>query len=311
MDSSDNTITTFTADSHLYGGDGVANYDQYPGSVVSRDLMNSGNVFPVGQQTRQLISDHDLDVLETAYGYTVNSGSLRHFTPVNHEIGTFRPPSSLPEIGVFDLRYADGSSTQFGFQPTDTRAVAGDWDGDGFDEVGSYYAPSGLFRLRDANGNPTSINFGGPNSYPVAGDWNGDGRDEIGVYYPSLARFDLRVNASTTITISSFGGSTYKPVAGDWDGDGVDELGLYDANQALFRIWKRDGTKFSITMGGSLAHPLAGDWDGDGDDEVGTYFRNPGRFVLRSNNNPADNTKTTIDFGGINTTKLPVAGNWL
>lgn len=304
-------VATFTPDGHTYGGDSLsyaANYNQEPGSVVKRDLMNPS----VRQQTRQLISEHDLDVLETAYGYTVNKGALRSFASPAHEIGTFRPPQAANETGRFDLLLPNGSTATVPFWPTDTRAVVGDWDGDGYDDLGSYHAPTGKFHLWFLNtGNVYEINFGGPNSYPVAGDWDGDGRDDIGVYFPNAARFDLLVlSTGVAFSVGSFGSSSYIPVAGDWDGDGVDDLGLYDPTQALFRIRARDGTKTSISMGSSAALPMAGDWDGDGDDEVGTYNRSTGRFALRSNNNPADPTRTLIDFGPINSVRLPVAGNW-
>lgn len=300
------TLATFTASSHIYGGEGVANYEQYPGSKIARDLMNSGELLPTGHQTRQLISTLDVSILASVYGYTVNTGSLRTFTPATHRVGTYRIPP-VGQLGQFELRDRDGSSITFDYLPQDNYAVAGDWDGNGLDEVGSYSPATGVFSLRDVNGGTTNISLGGLGWLPVAGDWNGDGIDEVGVYNPSLAEFQLYVAGLPTITITSFGSSNFVPVAGDWDGDGVDELGIYDQNQALFRIRYRDGTKVSISAGGVGSQPLAGDWDGDGVDTVGTYNRSLGRFALKSSSGAV----TAIFFGGTDSPRRPLAGNWL
>jgi hypothetical protein len=76
--------------------------------------------------------------------------------------------------------------------PTDTLPVAGDWDGDGRDEVGFFARSIGLFVLGGRG--PVTLmlleNVGGT-GLPVAGDWNGDGRDGVGVYDPRTATFHL------------------------------------------------------------------------------------------------------------------------
>ena len=74
--------------------------------------------------------------------------------------------------------------------------VAGDWDGDGRDEVG-IYSPAGAFLL----GGRGPLYFprlatAGQDGLPVAGDWDGDGRDGVGIYDPRKAVFGLR-NALT------------------------------------------------------------------------------------------------------------------
>jgi hypothetical protein len=65
--------------------------------------------------------------------------------------------------------------------------VAGDWDGDGRDNIGTvrdrnwYLDTNGIFGWQ---GDDTSLVYGvgTPTDTPVIGDWDGDGQDEIGVY---------------------------------------------------------------------------------------------------------------------------------
>ncbi len=103
----------------------------------------------------------------------------------------------------------------------DALPVAGDWDGDGSDEVGLYFPPTGTFLL----GGRGPINFlavtgGGSNALPVAGDWDGDGRDGVGVYDPRAAVFRLRngLTSGPPDVIFRFGPRRggWLPIAGAW-----------------------------------------------------------------------------------------------
>jgi hypothetical protein len=109
------------------------------------------------------------------------------------------------------------------------RPVAGDWNGDGTDEIGVWRPSTGRFYL-DIDGSRTwtpgvdavTDPFGIPTDRPVAGDWNDDGSDDIGVWRPSTGRFYLDIDGSFTWTVgvdvitASFGLATDLPVAGKW-----------------------------------------------------------------------------------------------
>jgi hypothetical protein len=77
--------------------------------------------------------------------------------------------------------------------------VAGDWDGNGTDGIGTYTltAPGtpGQWNLRTSatTGAPDlTFVFGGSGLYPVVGDWNGDGIDTVGYKSMSSGIWSLR-----------------------------------------------------------------------------------------------------------------------
>src|SRR5687767_7998473 len=72
---------------------------------------------------------------------------------------------------------ADAGTFQFGI----AMPVAGDWNGDGRDDIGTFNRNTATWSLRygASEGIPDAgvFLFGQPGSLPVVGDWNGDGRD--------------------------------------------------------------------------------------------------------------------------------------
>jgi hypothetical protein len=156
--------------------------------------------------------------------------------------------------------YGDGSSTNFPF--------AGDWNGDGKDQVGFYRQSDGSFHLRKLDGGSQAFVYGdgGPGTYPVAGDWNGDDRDEVGFYRQGDGSFHLRKHDGTSVAFTyGDGGSNTFPFTVDHDGDGKDEVGFYRQSDGSFHIRRQDGTSIAFSYGGGGAgtYPIGGNWDGD------------------------------------------------
>ena len=85
---------------------------------------------------------------------------------------------------------ADGarSAHELVFGDADSIPIAGDFNGDGIDEIGVYCR--GHFFL-DLNGNgrwddeDLWARLGNEFDFPVSGDWNGDGKDDIGIFGPA------------------------------------------------------------------------------------------------------------------------------
>jgi hypothetical protein len=101
--------------------------------------------------------------------------------------------------------------------------VAGDWDGDGKDNVGVYRdANSTWFLSNTFNGTVdfTPVIFGNINTRPIAGDWNGDGVDTIGVFnqVTGVMALNNAIIAGDGEIVFNFGQAGDIPLAGDWDG---------------------------------------------------------------------------------------------
>ena len=157
--------------------------------------------------------------------------------------------------------------------------VAGDWDGDGIDDIGVFRpGEQGLFILRLR----VRLHF------------------QFCLICPP--RFFIR-----TRTIP-FGTAGNRPVAGDWNGDGFDDVGVFDKDGAAF-ILTEDGAKptFVFTFGTSRDLPLAGDWEGTGQDGVGVYDNSVPTMFL----SPDIPGEPSIVFSlGVQSGGLPVAGHW-
>lgn len=118
-------------------------------------------------------------------------------------------------LGPADFWFAFGN-------PGDT-PFAGDFDGDGVDEVGLHRGTTGLVYfengfVEDGGGGDadTEFVFGDPGDRFVAGDWNEDGRESPAVYRPTTRTFYFRYsntpgNADATW---SWGQPAWIPVAG-------------------------------------------------------------------------------------------------
>jgi hypothetical protein len=93
-------------------------------------------------------------------------------------------PSGIDSLGVYRAGefYLDigapgyqGERPYYLGSPGD-QALAGDWDGDGRDQLG--YFRDGKFHLHGQ----TPFAFGLPGDRPIVGDWDGDGKDQVGVF---------------------------------------------------------------------------------------------------------------------------------
>ena len=86
--------------------------------------------------------------------------------------------------------------------------MAGDWDGNGKDEVAVFRGGNWSVRS-DTTGTPSNTNFvlgsgTWPGTVPLAGDWDGDGVAGVGTFVPSTGGLLLRETASAALPTTPF-----------------------------------------------------------------------------------------------------------
>jgi hypothetical protein len=209
--------------------------------------------------------------------------------------------------------------------------IIGDFNGDGYDEIGVYRPSNSKFYI-DLNGSGRWEGpAGGDIAYkfgvagvdtPIIGDWDGDGIDNIGVHRRKNffldangnGRWDKASGGDLLRTMGKFGD---EPVIGDWNADGRDDIGLR-RNMKFFLDANGNGKWNGSGNGLDAIHvyreigetPVPGDWTGDGKDQVGAHSAR--LFYLDRNDNGSWNKlaggDTVYAFGGPDDT--PLAGKW-
>lgn len=242
-----------------------------------------------GAFDQTLVGDWDGDGVDTPGGVI---GNRVYLTNAATDAGNV--PGVTPGAGEAQRTIAYGNQNM--------QFLAGDWNGDGTDEIGAFDAATATFYLRDAAGRTRSFRFGskGGAYAAIAGDWNGDGIDEVGLMETVTKRFHLRFSAQAT-AIFLFGSkaTSYRPVAGDWNGDGADEIGLWQPNARSYHLrgcatatCTRGTNSFQLGSASEAPYyqPIAGTWSAGAQDTVGlvretvwsrarTNRANPGWFL--------------------------------
>ncbi|WBQ04362.1 hypothetical protein [Kribbella sp. CA-293567] len=80
---------------------------------------------------------------------------------------------------------ASGTTVHIAFGEAGDRPVAGDWNGDGSDDIGVYRTADANFDLRLPDGKVQAINYGDSDWCPMVGD----GREEPAVVNSDVPRF--------------------------------------------------------------------------------------------------------------------------
>lgn len=244
--------------------------------------------------------------------------------------GVFRPGESNFYVDAnLDQQWSTvaGGDKVFKFGNSTDIPLAGDWDGNGVDQIGIFR--QGMFYL-DFNGNGTwdrtsggdkVFSFGTATDIPVVGDWNGDGTTDIGVFRKGTWYLDLSGDGrfggvASGDGIFTFGIAGDIPVVGDWNGSGKDKFGVFRGGRWYLdlngnRKWDGPIHGDATPLFGQAGDiPVAGDWNGNGKDKIGVY--RAGTFYFDVNGNRAWNNITGGDyyvkFGNFN--DKPVIGLW-
>ncbi|MCE9608393.1 MAG: VCBS repeat-containing protein [Planctomycetia bacterium] len=169
------------------------------------------------------------------------------------QLGMVRPPHAF--------------QTYFG--PTAGTPIAGDFNGDGYDELGMFV--DGRWYV-DLNGNNTWdrddlwASFGNRGDVPVVGDWNQDGKDDFGIV--TRSGVSLRAAASTEPGFAH-PLNTNRNVSKNL---GVPRT---EIEPALLRTSsggeQRAAVRHVFEFGAANSIPVVGDWTGTGVSSIGTF----------------------------------------
>ena len=183
----------------------------------------------------------------------------------------------------------------------DMRFVAGDFDGDGFDDVAKVWDFAGLasvdvYRSSGAGFHPFTGwadrqgAFATEHQY-IAGDFDGDGRDDVARVFPDGVYTSVDVFRShgshfshgRWMTRRGFVSLAQKHVTGDFDDDGRDDIVKFGPNaggEVAMLLYRSQGATFEdhyfiedAMPFAETAKVVAADFDGDGLAEVATAYR--------------------------------------
>lgn len=198
--------------------------------------------------------------------------------------------------------------------------LAGDFDGDGSDEIGVFSSEGWIVDLNhDGTFDPIEETIGHysedqTGATPVYGDFDGNGTLDLGVFKSGTWIIDINNNdiVDAPDLMATYGEINDQAFFGDFDGDGRTTPGVFSAG--VMRIdfnntWVlADDAYFRIGSAGD--RPVVGDWTGAGVDMIGVY--KAGGWYLDSNSSYSYDGDA-IDlyypaYGGAAT--IPIVGDW-
>ncbi len=201
----------FSGDWNCDGIDTPGLYRQSDGYVYLRDSNTQGvadlDFFFGNPGDIPVAGDFDGDGCDTV---SIYRKAEQKFYIINH-LG-----DGASGLGAADYFFTFGN-------PGDT-PFAGDFDGDGIDEVALHRRTTGFVYLRntlDSGNADQEFFYGDAGDVPIAGDWNGDGTDTVAVYRDSDGNWYLKLDnaqgiADHGIHFHDDDGDITRPVAGNF-----------------------------------------------------------------------------------------------
>ncbi len=166
---------------------------------------------------------------------------------------------------------------------------AGDFNGDGRDDLGVFDSDTGNWFIRNLVNNTTLLwdrNWGWSATLPVPADYDGDGVSDLGAYHPSSGNWFIWSLSKNQALASPFqwGAARMLPVPGDYDGDGTDDLMVYSETEAdwyaiSLKTGKSLGTELNWGFAGSKAVP--GDYNNDVRSDLAVFDPANGNWYIK------------------------------
>ena len=175
--------------------------------------------------------------------------------------------------------------------------ITGDFDGDGYDEIG-VYAEGEWFIDLNGNGEWDSSDLwaklGTHKDYPVTGDWDGDGKADIGIYGREWQGDSAAVAAEPGLPDEE--NRTYDekknvPPTGE---EAAERQRLMRKGQS--GKLRADVVDHTFRFGRKADFPITGDWNGDGISTIGVFRDGLWRLDVDGNGRWSDNDEK-YEFG--------------
>jgi hypothetical protein len=166
--------------------------------------------------------------------------------------------------------------------------VAGDFNGDGYGDVGSRNVGSGLFTLRHGpsfTGQSTFAWASGANYQALAADFDGNGIADIGLRETGSGTFYLKHGPTFAdqITYTWTAGPQLQVLAGDFNADRLADIGLRDPDTGLVTMKKGpvfEGQSTFQSPAGGEYQVVAADFNSDRMADIGLRHTPTGSFTV-------------------------------